>query len=50
MDMLGIVAAIVESRDTWLIFIVADRLQGESGKRWVRLTLELLVLFEASRE
>ena len=46
-DILGSVAAMVESRDTWLMFMVADKLQGESGKRCVMFTLELLVLFEA---
>ncbi|MPN42908.1 hypothetical protein SDC9_190466 [bioreactor metagenome] len=49
MDRLGSVAAMVESRDTWLTLIVADMLHGESGKRWVRFTLELLVLLDASR-
>ncbi len=49
-EMLGNVAAMVESRDTWLMFMVADMLQGESGKRCVRFTLELFVLFDASLE
>ena len=33
----------VESRDTWLMLIVAERLKA-IGKRCVRFTLELLVL------
>jgi len=49
-ERLGNVAAMVESRDTWLMFMVADMLQGESGNRCVMFTLELLVLFDASRE
>ena len=47
-DKLGNVAEIVESLETWFIFIDAERLHGDSGKRWVRLTLELFVLFDDS--